>query len=1133
MDKSIYLKGPSCYQETDKELFWGREKETQDVFNLVSNSDYCVCCAKSGEGKSSLLNAGLMPKLRKCGFLPVNIRFSRRCYENENPDFDAIVLSVLEKARKDIGADYYKSVDVDEKIGKIHYHGEKNLNESLWWNLRVNEIRKDAFTQLTPVLIFDQFEEIFANSVDIGWVNKFFVWLEELYNDMNPCDNMEVGRLGKKFKVLLSLRSEYICELDYWAMQRCFIPSLKNNRYYLKPLTGNAADEIVTRIFEKIDFNGIAKDTILEFSQSDKTNEFYEDEPCKSALKLSLILDTCYRYKECVVALIGKDGDNIDAASLSDILEIYYDEATSMLPRQQRDKIEDLLVDSRGRRNKVLENELCSIIREEQLEKLKEKRIVTTIGSNEIEIAHDCLREIVFKHSSERRKKIEQERNQAVKNKWYVILLVIFSGCALVSFFLFRRYGYQEVHDFYVATRNIGKAWWYGLFNGGAILCFFPYLLPLLGFIVCCLYKKKVYIEVPEIISVTSGSLLVLLSCFFYDSIFNTTIGEPNIIDSCWGVFGIPCLLFACCISYIWKRMKINGWLLIAYPISIVPLIFCEFINEYVNRYTCFLFISVSIGILAIAFKRCPNKKKSFYVTINALVLMACFLGHLGFCPFKINYSEVDMSHSIPWNLTIIQKNQQYGVVDAVKGDTIIPCLFDGIKDGGFVMLLSPTGEELKDPLLSVNNINSVVDELHQEGCDTKLNSKNGIRYVYVSIDKALYDVIQNDSTEYDVEASKAYFTVRDGLYKAIKRNLPINKINVSNLAKLYEMERKYVDILHRKLKQEKPSFNTTELLITHSARQMSVAVILDMINDNRSNLSLLKALDAFRTAYFSQKMYEQHINFKANIQFNYNTDISFNVKDSSNSIVSNKNHKNSLFFNAMFSNNDSSPLSSISLWQYVYAQTLGLIAPPFASRLPEKLQNIAKMKENQFQIFDKMLKNVNFDSDDVDYVIKDIKANKDLIESIKNVVSKKNASQLSYVDSLITINDKYEQFDPFQMFKSTDMRKIRQTATKNISRFYDLYKYYSDTSPNDYQYAIFRKNMVDNLYLASFCGGGIIPQIRNLKEQDSSFFNYTYKALGATYNSVDSIRANAETIKTNCLNKIRGILQNRVKKHK
>lgn len=159
-----------------------------------------------------------------------------------------------------------------------------------------------------------------------------------------------------------------------------------------------------------------------------------------------------------------------------------------------------------------------------------------------------------------------------------------------------------------------------------------------------------------------------------------------------------------------------------------------------------------------------------------------------------------------------------------------------------------------------------------------------------------------------------------------------------------------------------------------------------------------------------------------------------------------------------MFSNNDSSPLSSISLWQYVYAQTLGLIAPPFASRLPEKLQNIAKMKENQFQIFDKMLKNVNFDSDDVDYVIKDIKANKDLIESIKNVVSKKNASQLSYVDSLITINDKYEQFDPFQMFKSTDMRKIRQTATKNISRFYDLYKYYSDTSPNDYQYAIFRK---------------------------------------------------------------------------
>ena len=585
--------------------------------------------------------------------------------------------------------------------------------------------------------------------------------------------------------------------------------------------------------------------------------------------------------------------------------------------------------------------------------------------------------------------------------------------------------------------------------------------------------------------------------------------------------------------------MKKNSLLLIVYPILIVPLIFCVFINEYFNQYVIGLFVFIaicaSIGILAVVFKKCPVKERIFYVTINALVLIVCFVGHLGFNPLKINCSEVDATLSIPWHRTVIQKNQQYGVVDACKGDTIVPCLFDGFADGGFVMLLSPTGEELKDSLLSVNNIYSVVKTLRDRGYYTKLKGKNGIRYAYTSLDKALYDIIQEDSAKYDVEASKAYFAVRDGLYKAIKMNLPINKIDTTVLVKLYNMECDSVDSLYSKCesvalnsntKENESAFDAMELLIIHSARQMSVATLLDMINGKRSKLSLLIALDVFRTTFFSRELHKQRINYEANINFNYNSDISFNVKDLNDTIVSSKERKGSLRFQAMYSTNDFSPLSSVSLWQYTYVQTLSLVAPLYVANLPGKLSEIKKMRENYLHLTVKMLENIDFGSDDVDCVIQDYKKNKDLMKSINAIVSKKGTRQLSYVDSLITINDKYKMFDPFRMFAGTDLSKIRQTASKNISQFHDLYKCYSQTAPNDYQYAIFRKNMVDNLYLACFCGGDIIFQINNLKEQDSLFFNDTYKMLGDIANTVESIREEAGKTKKNYLDRIKGILQ-------
>ena len=58
-----YIIGP--YGENDSFKFFGREKELECMYRSFQQNDYLVCYAVSGEGKSSILNAGLFPEMRK------------------------------------------------------------------------------------------------------------------------------------------------------------------------------------------------------------------------------------------------------------------------------------------------------------------------------------------------------------------------------------------------------------------------------------------------------------------------------------------------------------------------------------------------------------------------------------------------------------------------------------------------------------------------------------------------------------------------------------------------------------------------------------------------------------------------------------------------------------------------------------------------------------------------------------------------------------------------------------------------------------------------------------------------------------------------------------------------------------
>jgi hypothetical protein len=65
--QEVYV-GPRPFERSERSLFFGRDREISEMLSLVTSSRVVLCYAPSGAGKTSLINAGLLPRLDKEGF---------------------------------------------------------------------------------------------------------------------------------------------------------------------------------------------------------------------------------------------------------------------------------------------------------------------------------------------------------------------------------------------------------------------------------------------------------------------------------------------------------------------------------------------------------------------------------------------------------------------------------------------------------------------------------------------------------------------------------------------------------------------------------------------------------------------------------------------------------------------------------------------------------------------------------------------------------------------------------------------------------------------------------------------------------------------------------------------------------
>ena len=86
--------GLLAFREADQGYFQGRKTETEELFRLVMRERLTVLFGLSGLGKSSLLQAGLFPMLRRESVFPVYIRL----------DFSAAEPDLVGEVKDDVAA---------------------------------------------------------------------------------------------------------------------------------------------------------------------------------------------------------------------------------------------------------------------------------------------------------------------------------------------------------------------------------------------------------------------------------------------------------------------------------------------------------------------------------------------------------------------------------------------------------------------------------------------------------------------------------------------------------------------------------------------------------------------------------------------------------------------------------------------------------------------------------------------------------------------------------------------------------------------------------------------------------------------------------------------------------------------
>jgi len=411
--------GTTPFSREYKDLFFGRKQDIVNLYKHIDVEKVTVLYSKSGLGKSSLVNAGLLPVFEEQNYLPVIVRFGSYSEFSANSPFEIFVQRLT-------------PVNSDSFLNNI-----ENEYLTVWQHIKNLQLRHIGKAGI--LLVFDQFEELFTYPAGIQSFAKelsevidnkiprdFKRNLKLLLNE-NPqaIDEQQLRFIEQEInlKVVFSIRSDRMSLLN---RLKPYIPTILRNCYELKPLDTAQAIEAITEpaqkdgsfVSPKFTYTPNAINRIINYLSSNNEKEI---EP----FQLQVI---CKHLEENII-ISGKQ-TTVTENHLLDIEQIsknFYENTISKFNSTEQTQIrlfiENQLIQQERRIS--LDEVICTkSVPKQILSTLVDLRLLrsepNSVGGYSYELSHDTLIAPVLaakKIREEEDERLKAEREKAEKEK--------------------------------------------------------------------------------------------------------------------------------------------------------------------------------------------------------------------------------------------------------------------------------------------------------------------------------------------------------------------------------------------------------------------------------------------------------------------------------------------------------------------------------------------------------------------------------------------------------------------------------------------------------------------------------------------------------------------------------------------
>ncbi|HEV7508564.1 MAG TPA: hypothetical protein VGS07_27025 [Thermoanaerobaculia bacterium] len=412
--------GLDPFDETDRDYFHGRAAESGELLQRVRRELLTVLFGRSGLGKTSLLKAGLFPLLREEDCLPVYVRLD---HAEGAPTLREQIFRELQTACDAEGVQAAQAAG-DESLWSFFHRRDAEL-----WSERNR-------CAVTPVVVFDQFEEIFTlgeeSEASRARSAVFLAELGDLVENRPPDAVREALKAApaaaRRFdfkrtnvKLCLSFREDFLAEMEGLKER---MPSLMYNRFRLLAMSGAQAYEVITCAGRALVDDDVARRIIrLAWKNEPSPSVDKKDFP-KIEIDPALLSVVCselnHKRRQAEPPLERITPELLEGAD-REILSGFYERGMAGLDLRVRVFVEDELITDRGYRDShALEDALTLPgITSEALDALIRRRLLRVDERQNVrrlELTHDVLTRVV-KESRDSRRAREAEKTAKAREQ--------------------------------------------------------------------------------------------------------------------------------------------------------------------------------------------------------------------------------------------------------------------------------------------------------------------------------------------------------------------------------------------------------------------------------------------------------------------------------------------------------------------------------------------------------------------------------------------------------------------------------------------------------------------------------------------------------------------------------------------